>query len=385
MACINCGNPSCRGCHVEHNHVHINHSNADKCGSHSHGHGCTPCAPCGTETPECESLSSQITNFTKQFFGAVIKTELNGVISWTLPCNLDVGLENNPRFDDEGLACYFLRLFQEGIIGLTGPEGETGPAGTNGRNAYTVTLASFLQPSLANPNVQVLTSYNPAILEGMDVIIATSGRYVVTTNDTSGLLFLTFVGEIPGSPAAGTPITAGKLVVPSGAPGQSIVGPQGAQGGPGPQGPQGIQGPQGDPGVTTTTNNEFYFDAAGTNYTLTAAFADVDFTSSMPTQVLTEDGSYLITVVADVIGLGGVATSDQAALRLFNNTTVLAVPGSEHRISGLTSGERRQIVINVITQTFSPNEEIALQGECTNAGVVSVLALRTTVSYVQIS
>lgn len=315
----------------------------------------------------------------------MVKTELNGVVSWLLPCNLDVGLDNNPRLDGEGLACYFLRLFQEGIVGLTGPEGATGPAGSNGINAFTVTLATFLQPSLANPNVQVLTSHNPAILEGMYVFIETSGRYLVNTADPSGMLFLTFTDPAAGAPAEGTPVTAGKLVVPSGSPGQSIEGPQGVQGGPGPQGVQGIQGPQGDPGVTTTTNNEFYFDAAGTNYTLTAAFAAVDFTSSMPTQTLVEDGSYLITVVADVIGLGGVATTDQAALRLFNNTTVLAVPGSEHRISGLTSGERRQIVINVITQTFSPNEVIALQGECTNAGVVSVLAIRTTVSYVQIS
>lgn len=369
MACISCGNPSCRGCHVEHNHVHHNHSHSN-------------CTTCETDTPTCESLSSQITNFTTQFFGEVVKTELNGVISWSLPCSLDVGLENNPRNDGEGLACYFLRLFQEGIIGLTGPEGSTGTAGTNGRNAYTVTLAGFVQPTLVNPNVQVLTSYNPAILEGMYVFVATSGWYTVSQNDPSGALFLTFVMESPGAAAF---INAGRLVVPSGFPGQGSQGEQGNPGAQGTQGTQGIQGPQGDPGVTTTSNNEFYFDAAGTDFNLPAAFAAVDFTSSSPTQALTDDGSYLVTVVADILGLGGVATTDVAQLKLINDTTTLNIPGSEHHVSGLVSGERRQIVINTVVTTFSPNEVVTLYGRCTNAAVISVVALRTTVSYVQVS
>lgn len=381
MACISCGNPTCRGCHVEHNHVHINHTAADKCATHSH----SSCEPCGTNTPACESLSSQVTNFTKQFFGEVVKTELNGVISWSLPCSLDVGLENNPRNDGEGLACYFLRLFDEGIIGLTGPEGAAGAAGANGRNSYTVTLVSFVQPSLAAPNTQVITSYNPAILEDTYVFIATSGWYVVNTNDVSGTLFLTFVEEAAGAPLAGTSISAGKLVVPSGFPGQGSQGPAGNPGAQGIQGNQGIQGPQGTPGVTTTSNNDSYYDAAGTDFILPAAFAPVDFTSSAPSFTLPEDGTYLITVVADILGLGGVATSDVAQLKLINDTTTLNIPGSEHQVSGLASGYRNQIVISLAITTFSPNEIITLYGRCASAGVISVVALRTTMTYVQIS
>lgn len=383
MACISCGNPKCRGCHVEHNHVHINHSSADKCNSHSHK--ASNCAPCGTNIPECESLSSQVTNFTKQFFGEVVKTELNGVVSWSLPCSLDVGLDNNPRNDGEGLACYFLRLFDEGIVGLTGPEGATGANGTNGRNAYTVTLAGFIQPSLAAPNTQVISSYNPAILEDMYVFIATSGWYIVNTNDTSGTMFLTFVEEAAGAPPAGTFISAGKLVVPSGFPGQGSQGDAGPAGAQGIQGNQGIQGPQGEPGVTTTSNNDSYYDAAGTDFSLPASFAPVDFTSSAPSFTLPEDGTYLITIVADVLGLGGVATSDVAQLKLINDTTALNVPGSEHQVSGLASGYRSQIVISQAVTTFSPNEVITLYGRCASAGVISVVALRTTMIYVQIS
>lgn len=383
MACVSCGNPTCRGCHVEHNHVHINHSHADKCGhSHGHSHGHSSCSPCGTSTPECESLSSQVTNFTKQFFGEVIKTELNGNISWSLPCNLDVGLENNPRLDGEGLACYFLRLFQEGIIGLTGPEGSTGAAGTNGRNAYTVTLSGFVQPTEANPNLQVFTSYNPAIVEGLYVFIETSGWYVVNTNDTSGALFLTLSEAAPGAPAF---INAGKLVVPSGFPGQSVVGPQGIQGTAGPQGVQGATGAQGASGGTTT-NNQFYFEDSGTNYELTATYAPVDFTASVATATLTDAGNYLVTVVADILGLAGVALTDVAELKLVNDTTATDVPGSEHFRSQIVNGERDQIVINARVTTLSDNEIITLYGQCDpSAGVVSVVSARTTITYVRIS
>lgn len=387
MACINCGNPTCRGCHVEHNHVHINHTHADKCGSHSHNHGHSHshaghCAPCGTETPECESLSSQVTNFTKQFFGEVVKTELNGVISWSLPCNLDVGLENNPRLDGEGLACYFLRLFQEGIIGLTGPEGGPGAAGANGRNAYTVTTAGFVQPTEANPNVQVSTHYNPAIIEGSYIVIDTSGWYIVNTNDVSGTLFLTLSEALPGAPAF---ITAGKLVVPSGFPGQSVTGPQGVQG---TQGQQGIQGEPGQQGASggTTTNNQFYHEDVGTNYTLTATYAPVNFTASVATATLTDAGNYLVTVVADILGLAGVALTDVAELKLVNDTIATDVPGSEHFRSQIVNGERDQIVINVRVTTLSNNEIITLYGQCDpSAGVVSVVSARTTITYVRIS
>lgn len=138
-----------------------------------------PCRTHQHNTAACESLPSQISNFTAQFFGEVVKTEIDGAVAWSLPCGLETGLPNNPRGSGEGLACYFLRLFEEGIIGLTGPAGIQGTPGCNGFNAYTVTLLSFQQPTLAFPGVQVLTAFNPGILEGSYVFIATSGLYLV--------------------------------------------------------------------------------------------------------------------------------------------------------------------------------------------------------------
>src|ERR1017187_5408533 len=73
--------------------------------------GCNnPCGHGPHNSARCESLPSQIENFTDQFFGTVVKTEINGVVTLSLRCQLDVGLPGNPRGVDEGLACYFLRL-----------------------------------------------------------------------------------------------------------------------------------------------------------------------------------------------------------------------------------------------------------------------------------
>ena len=190
--------------------------------------GNNPCRVTQTNTAACESLPSQISNFADQFFGEVVKTEVDGVVTWSLPCSLDVGLPNNPRAAGEGLACYFLRLFEDGIVGLTGPAGDPGDDGAAGRNAFTVTLASFTQPTVESPNVQVLTQYNPAIFPGLIVAIQSSGWYLVNEADTSGMLFLTLSDPTPGAPAV---ITAGKLVVPAG--GGAVPGPQGP---PGPDG-----------------------------------------------------------------------------------------------------------------------------------------------------
>jgi len=264
MSCGICGG---------HHHTHTHHTHITPHTPHTH-HGGSCCNPCNavseTNTAACESLPSQIQNFTDQFFGAVVKTEVDGVVTWSLPCSLDVGLPNNPRASGEGLACYFLRLFEDGIIGLTGPPGPSGADGTAGRNAYTVTLAAFVQPSEASPNVQVITAANPAILDDLYVFIATSGWYLVNEADSSGVLFLTLVRAVSGAPAV---ITAGKLVVPSGFPGASVTGPQG---------PQGSPGATGSPGQSFTATNGAFSVTSGTNYNTQIAYATVELTSSVP-------------------------------------------------------------------------------------------------------
>lgn len=331
-----------------------------------------PCAVGPKNTPQCESLPSQIENFSLQFYGTVIKTEVDGKVVWSLPCNLDVGLPNNPRSPDEGLACYFLRLFHDGIVGLTGPQGAPGTAGTNGNNAFTVSLRSFTQPTIESPIVQVVTQYNPAIIAGIYVNIATSGWYLVNETDGNGTLLLTLVKAADG--ASGT-ITAGKLVVPSGFPG-----PQGVQG----VGTQGPKGDQGIPGTAFTATNGFFFTAVGTDYQLPVSYSQVDFVNTVPAVVLPAAGLYLVTATVGIIGNTGISASDAVSLKLFNTNISGDVLGSEQEISGLVDGELAQISINVRVQTDASNQSIALFGKCGTATKASVRATHTTITYVRI-
>src|ERR1051326_215997 len=86
------------------------------CGCNSNLSTCNnPCQVSGSNTPACESLPSALQNFIDNFFGEIIKTEVDGAVTWALPCNLGTGLPGNPRITGEGLACYFLRLFSDGI------------------------------------------------------------------------------------------------------------------------------------------------------------------------------------------------------------------------------------------------------------------------------
>lgn len=332
-----------------------------------------PCsARPGVNTPACESLPSQIENFTLQFFGTVVKTEVDGRVTWSLPCSLDVGLPNNPRAVDEGLACYFLRLFHEGIVGLTGPQGETGAAGTNGNNAYTVTLKSFTQPTIGSPIVQVLTTPNPAILNSLYVFIANSGWYLVQENDGNGTLLLSLARAVSG--ASGT-ITAGKLVVPAGFPGASVTGPQGQQ------------GPKGDPGPAATAftqTNGFYFADVGTDFPLPLVYTPVDFVNSAPQILLPSAGFYLVNVAIDVVGTAGVAATDIASFKLRNTTIAADVPGTEHSQTVGANGERRQVIITARVETDASNQTITIYGKATSAAVMSAVALHTTVSYVRL-
>lgn len=333
---------------------------------------CAPCSPLPVNTAAAELLPSQIENFTKQFFGDIVKTDVNGVVEWVLPCNLDIGLENNTREAGEGLACYFLRLFREGIVGLTGPQGATGVTGTNGANAFTVTLTGFTQPTLAAPSIQVQTAYNPAIVSGLNVFIQGSGWYHIDTTSTTGILFLTLTKPLSGVSGF---ISAGKLVIPAGYPGESIVGPAG---------PTGPQGPVGPAGESLTEANGQYRTDTGVDYALQAISTAVNFTTSSPSLLLPAAGRYLLTAIVSIEGETGVLANDIISLKLFNLTIAGDVLGSEQEISNLVDGQRTQVVLHAIYQADGANQTIALYGDCTTSDVVSVIADNTVFTYVRI-
>lgn len=346
------------------------------CSDNNHHHRCEdPCHVGHHNTPACESLPSQIQNFTTQFFGTVVKSEVNGQVVWTLPCSLDIGLPNNPRSAEESLACYFIRLFGDGILGLTGPKGEPGAAGTSGNNAYTVSLAGFTQPS-GNPNVQVTVEFNPAILTGSYVFVGASGWYLVSAISTTGstsTLFLQLIQSVPG--ASGF-ISAGKLVIVTGPPGAAITGPEGKQG------PKGDTGPAGE--IVTQTNG-YYFSTTGTDFPLPVSYTAVTFVTSNPAFLLPAIGTYKITAVVSVAGLGGVATSDAALFKLRNTTSGSDIAGSEKYISNLVPNQFSQVILDAIVTTTSLNTSLELWGRASGGGIIDAIALATSMTMIRIA
>lgn len=337
---------------------------------------CTnPCAPDPKNTAACETLPSQIENFTKQFFGDVIKTEVDGQVQWSLPCSLTVGLPNNPRGATEALGCYFLRLFNDGVTGLTGPKGQPGIAGANGHNAFTIVTHGFNQPALNNPQIQIGTEFNPALVAGLSVFIDGSGWYIIDQANPDGTLFLTMIAVLEGALSF---IPVNSLVLVAGAPGANIIGDPGPSGLPGSKGPPGDPGPQGLPSPTSgvTNNNGQYHDAGGSNFSHAAnTWAAVNFTSSNAEVTLSAAGIYLFNAS---VGLSPTTPGTPVFIRLFNVTQAAMVTGSQELtyLAGITTTP-----ISAITNTVGVNEVIRLE----LFGFGSAYPLYTTITWVQLA
>ena len=336
---------------------HSNPNPIDYCGREQIGCD-NPCRRGPRNSARCESLPSQIENFTTQFFGTVVKTEINGVVTWSLPCQLDVGLPGNPRGVDEGLACYFLRLFSDGLGGLKGDPGAQGPAGTNGTNAFTVVTQGFNQPTAQNPLVQFVVTPNPAIIAGINIFVAGSGYYLVTAVLAGGIVFATFQVAAPNPVAY---VQAGSLVVPTGS---NAVGLQGPQGVAGQTGPQGIAGPQGTPGASYTAQNGYvYATTSNAPYSLTTSYAPLNFGGLYLGFVPPESGTYLVTATIPVTTTVQTAQTTPinyapelvyAKFKFTNATTLADVAGSESYCAFVFQGtaqvQAQQVTINAICQ-----------------------------------
>lgn len=338
--------------------------------------GCNnPCDSSVVNTAENESLTSALDNFIEHFFGEVTKTENNGVVTWALPCELDVGLPNNPRTDGEGLACYFLRLFEDGIIGLTGPQGPAGADGAPGANSYTVTLSSFAQPTSGAPNISVAAYANPAILSGGVLFIQSSGWYQINAVGGDGTLFLTLLEAVSG--AAGT-ISAGKLAV--------MTGPRGITGATGATGAAGAQGPQGDPGDEYTPTHGLTV-CTGSDHSLTLAPAQIVFAGTEPELTLPTAGDYLVEIIVGVTmdATAASPTPETITMKVWNASQAAYVNDIEQTVQCFLPNERGQIIMRSIVTTLAANETIQLYGEISVTGKAVVVPTRTSLSYVRLS
>lgn len=340
-----------------------------------------PCAVTETNTAACETLPSQIENFTTHFFGEVVKTELDGVVTWSLPCNLEIGLPNNPRAEGEGLACYFLRLFADGIVGLQGPQGETGEGGADGKNAFGVTVQGFSQPTTGAPNITVLTAYNPCLTTGLYVFIQLSGWYLITHTDGAGGLWLTLTRSSGGT-ADGAWVAAGKLVIPSGYPG--AVGLTGATG------PVGATGPAGPAGTVFTTQNgqtDPTTIAAVDDYPIIATWEEVDYQvpaadAAELAVLLPAAGTYLISYMVQVNQAA--ASAQTVQIRLRNQDFAAVLDGST--ISDyLTATTTSRHMGTTVLYTSPGSHYIKVQAICDSALTHVLDKTQFCLSYVRIA
>lgn len=330
----------------------------------------SPCNTCPDNTPDCESLPSTLENFISQFFGRVTKTSVDGKVTWSLPCNLDVGLPENPRVDGEGLACFFMRLFENGIKGLKGDPGVPGDPGKNGSNAWTCLTSTFTQPTLSQPNITVTYIPTPIISEGEVVFIIGSGWYQVTGTFGSNVLFLTLLEAIPSPNAVTVP---GTLILPTGPRGLSIKGDKGdqglkgdtgLQGNPGVTGPTGPTGPTGANG-TVATNTNGVNPASGTDYDVTSgvagSYSTVVFGTDQIDVTLPTSGTYEITINVSLTMAAG--ANKVWTFKMFNSTTALDVPNSEVEVLFFDQAvnHRWQIVLRAHVLTASDNNIIQLR------------------------
>jgi len=286
---------------------------------------CGPCNPCTSSTAECESLPSALDNFTVQFFGSVTKTIVNGKVAWTLPCNLGTGLPDNPRNENEGLACYFLRLFADGIIGLTGATGDPGAQGDDGLSGFTYTASVLTIPPAECPVAQVEVEDATVIPEGVYIFIAGAGWFSVVSK-TGNILMLQLIEAVV---ASGAVIAAGAIVGLTGPEGpQGIRGQTGEKGVKGDKGSVGSSGADGADGAAAQTNTTGTYVQPAVGSTVVVTVGDSSFFVGGMQVYVVSGGYYTIAAVAPgsltLRNLGIAATNASPAANILAGAIVIA-------------------------------------------------------------
>lgn len=182
---------------------------------------CCPTTVTTTCDPNNEPLSSALNNFITQFFGTLTKSCVNGVIVWTLPCDLESGSTSFPRLSGESLGCYFTRFittFNAAQAFATGQKGFR----TTALVATDVVLFRNIDVvnqdftgTLAGP-VDIFLSSNGAI-NGDEFYLSFTGLVITATNnieiksDSTSLLLINSPGTLTGYIKAVYTGTAWKL------------------------------------------------------------------------------------------------------------------------------------------------------------------------------
>lgn len=315
---------------------------------------CNPCNSCPVNSASNETLESSLQNFSEQFFGKVQATSINGERSIILPCDLNSALPANPRGDTEGLACYFQRLFQNGIDGTLGPKGDPGVAGIPGRPNYAVLTSGFSVPTILSTPVTFSVIPTLVISEGQLVFIPTAGWFLITSivNLTTVTALLCGLVAIPASF-----VPAGTKIEPVGPKGDSITGATGAKGpkgdvgnvgpvggtlGAGPQGPQGLAAT-----LATGTNQYVCPDSVAFSEIPTSlgVISFVPAAVNIYTLTLTGPGIYLVRAL---VGIQNKTNNDQdLSFGLYSSAISDLIDWTENSFS-LTANQYGQAFLDAI-------------------------------------
>ena len=179
-----------------------------------------PCCPSTAPDPADESLDSQVANLIGKLFGFATKTiGQTGEVTWTLPCNLDGEIAGFPRLPGEGLLCYFLRFYTDGIEGAQGEPGPVGAVGPYGLSAYSTITASFPQPTVEAPLFSFDVEHAEWVCPQMILFITNVGwaRVEAITGNTIAAVLLRQINAPPAT------VPVGGSVAPTGPQGYGTV------------------------------------------------------------------------------------------------------------------------------------------------------------------
>lgn len=167
---------------------------------------------CPTTTTACdpndEPLSSALNNFITQFFGTLTKSCVNGVVVWTLPCDLEAGSSEFPRNAGESLGCYFTRFITSFGAAQAFAIGQKGFRTTALTNTDVVLFRNIdvvnqdFTGTLTGP-VDIFLSSNGAI-NGDEFYLSFTGLVITAVNnieiksDATSLLLINTAGTLTG-------------------------------------------------------------------------------------------------------------------------------------------------------------------------------------------
>jgi hypothetical protein len=268
--------------------------------------------PIPTESVENESLPSELDNFVLNFFGSVTKVQTEeDRVEWALPCGLDQGLADYRKLEGEGISCYFLRLFQDSIVGLTGDKGEKGDPGANGADGRTTVAEAFTVPPTSAPVVNIKVANGAVLPDNVNIFVESAGWFSVASHsgNTLSCQLLTAIA------LEGSYVPVGSLVIP--------VGPEGAVGPAGGKGSRGDRGEDGDAGAPGAAGE----DGGDANTRTTASYVQPAVNSTVPVPVA--DGGPVsggAEVLLGGVGYYQIAASSPGLLTLRNRGGVTPAP-----------------------------------------------------------